>query len=98
MPTSIQQIVNDPDFGKLSAQDQAAVVTHFDSDFGNVPDAEKAAVIQQFQRQGISRPDLAPPPGVQRPQVNMQQATLGGGPSSPTAGLPGGTANPQPYS
>lgn len=93
MPTSIQQIVSDPEFGKLPPEDQSAVVAHFDSDFNQVPEGEKATVIQHLQRQAVSRPDLAAPPGVRRPEINMQP--WGGNPS-PTAGLPG--SSPYPYS
>ena len=93
MPTSVQQIVSDPEFAKLSADDQAAVVAHFDSDFNQVPDDEKPTVIQHLQRQAVSRPDLATPPSPARPQVDMEQW---GGDPSPTAGLPG--SSPNPYS
>jgi hypothetical protein len=93
MPASVQQIVSDPEFAKLSADDQAAVVAHFDSDFLQVPDDDKAAVIQHLQRQAVSRPDLAAPPSAARPQVEMEQW---GGDPRPTAGLPG--SSPNPYS
>jgi hypothetical protein len=37
MPSNpIQQIVTDPDFAKLSADDQQAVLAHFDPDFGQL--------------------------------------------------------------
>jgi len=73
--TTVQQIVIDPAFAQLSANDQHAVLTHFDSDFGSLSSNELPGVITALQKSALARPDLAqpsrhaaPPAGAGTPQ------------------------------
>lgn len=61
--TTVQQIVADPDFGKLSAQDQQSVLAHFDTDFGKLSTNELLDVVTALQKLALARPDLARRPG-----------------------------------
>jgi hypothetical protein len=75
--SSVAQVIADPDFAKLSAEDQQGVLSHFDTDFGKVSTAELPGVIQGIQKSSMGRPDLLNPPAVPRPKLEMQTAGLG---------------------
>jgi hypothetical protein len=73
--STVQQIVMDPDFQNLSAQDQQGVLAHFDSGFGQLSTNELPGVITALQKSALTRPDLAqpsryaaPPAGAGTPQ------------------------------
>src|SRR5208282_4432707 len=78
MPSSVYQIVSDPNFLKLSASDQQAVLGHFDPGFSKLSGSEFGQVVSHFQKQAMARPDLvAPPSGAANSQPAMQTSALG---------------------
>lgn len=76
MATALQ-LVSDPDFQQLSADDQRGVLSHFDPAFGQLSQSDFAGVVTQLQKQALGRPDLAVPPQVNRPAVDMQESAAG---------------------
>src|SRR5690242_14977 len=78
-------IASDPKFQALPESDQHAILGHLDPNFAALPDADKPHVVETLQRHALARPELAPPPGIPRPQVNMRMSPMGKGYEGPGA-------------
>ena len=51
--STVGQVIADPDFAKLSPQDQQGVLTHFDPDFAKVNAAEFPRVVEGIRNKGV---------------------------------------------
>jgi hypothetical protein len=69
---SVLSMVADPDFQKLSPNDQQAALSGLDPDFKSLNSGDFSAVVTGLQKQAMTRPDLVAPPGVPMPAANMQ--------------------------